>query len=111
MIFGCEITLVRSNGVAIDFIFENATNWKKWKFERKDISDRPSKQRKTNDSDAISVEASSNGVEQLSMEVEVNNTNVPLNNNKKMTVGVDLSWKDLFVSVNHPDKKHCKVKH
>jgi hypothetical protein len=85
----CKLTLIRSNGVDIDFVFERVDSQRKRKFEKIDDSDRPLKRLKNNTN------------------VMVNNTNVMVN---ERITGVDLGRKDLFVSISHPNKAQCVVK-
>jgi hypothetical protein len=79
----CKLTLIRSNGVDIDFVFECVDSQRKRKFEKIDDSDRPLKRLKNNTNVMVN-----------SANVRVNNTNVMVN---ERITGVDLGRKDLFV--------------
>jgi hypothetical protein len=99
----CKLTLIRSNGVDIDFVFECVDSQRKRKFEKIDDSDRPLKRLKNNTNVMVN-----------NTNVMVNNTNVMVNNTNVMVneriTGVDLGHKDLFVSISHPNKAQCVVK-
>jgi hypothetical protein len=106
----CKLTLIRSNGVDIDFVFECVDSQRKRKFEKIDDSDRPLKRLKNN----TNVMVNNTNVMVNNTNVMVNNTNVRVNNTNVMVneriTGVDLGRKDLFVSISHPNKAQCVVK-
>jgi hypothetical protein len=113
----CKLTLIRSNGVDIDFVFERVDSQRKRKFEKIDDSDRPLKRLKNNTNVMVNntnVMVNNTNVMVNNTNVMVNNTNVRVNNTNVMVneriTGVDLGRKDLFVSISHPNKAQCVVK-
>jgi len=127
-----QLSLIRTDGVAIDFIFQDPNN-KTSKYKRKrtnqeeDDSDRSLKQQRVDGNDdsdmeieaietAIDVSASNTNMKVNNTNVKVNNTNVRVNHryrnrrNRRAIIGVDLGRKDLFTSANHPNRDLCNAK-
>ena len=100
----CKLTLIQSNGVDIDFVFEHVNSQRKQKFEKKDDSDRPLKRLKKNNTNMT---ANNTNMTVNNTNVRANNTNVRVSDK---IIGVDLGHKDLFVSISHPNKAQCVVK-